>query len=365
MKIHLYIYIFIALILASAPGCGSMGPDSVRAGRMEYNLALGQSESEQILLNIVKMRFLDRAVFLNVTSMTSNLSFQSELGTTTNGIFESSSFPTSASPTFTWKDNPTITYEELTGVEYVTQMLSPIPADTIVLLLQSWPAGMVLPLALNQINDVNNSWNPINPNTSSSAAAEFKRFGDITDAIQYLDAQRTLEWSVVRKNSEQSNTVETAILLNKHTDPETTKNVDSLLSNLGLTKAKEGTTSFAIEYGLEAKDDKTIVLGTRSMQDILTYASMDVDIPDELASVALPKYADFNNTNGEKLLRIHSSKHAPNDASVAVKYKDSWFYIHDNDLQSKSTFLLIQVLMGMQSGASNSGAPVLTIPISG
>jgi len=34
-------------------------------------------------------------------------------------------------------------------------------------------------------------------------------------------------------------------------------------------------------------------------------------------------------------------------------------------MQSKVTFHLMQVLMGMQSGASGSDAPVLTIPISG
>ena len=42
-----------------------------------------------------------------------------------------------------------------------------------------------------------------------------------------------------------------------------------------------------------------------------------------------------------------------------------WFYINDDDIQSKTTFLLMQVLMGMQSGASSSGAPILTIPVSG
>ena len=50
--------------------------------------------------------------------------------TTTSDVFKSTTFPTSVNPSLTWKDNPTITYEELTGVEYATQMLSPIPADT-------------------------------------------------------------------------------------------------------------------------------------------------------------------------------------------------------------------------------------------
>ncbi|MBT5410094.1 MAG: hypothetical protein HOK75_07515 [Phycisphaerae bacterium] len=361
MKIRIYIYSFIIALLTS---CGSMGPKSIRAGRMEYNLALGQSDSEQLLLNIVKMRFLDRAVFLNVTSMTSNLSFQSEISTTTTGIFDSVAFPTSANPSFTWKDNPTITYEELTGVEYVTQMLSPIPVDTIVLLLQSWPASMVLPLALNEINDVNNDWNPINPTISSTASVQHKKFNEITEAIQFLDAQRTLEWSVIRTDAENTHAIETAILLNNHPGDKTEETIALLLSSLGLAKSKEGNTKFSIEYGLEAKDDSTLVLGTRSMQDILTYASLDIDIPSELADQALinthPKDAEVE----DKLLHIRTSLYRPRNASVAVEYHGAWFYVQADDLQSKATFLLIQMLMGMQSGASSSGAPVLTIPIS-
>ena len=65
-----------------------------------------------MLLNIVKMRFLDRPVFLSVTSMTSNLSFQTELSTSTPDVFKSTAFTTTVNPSLTWKDNPTITYED-------------------------------------------------------------------------------------------------------------------------------------------------------------------------------------------------------------------------------------------------------------
>jgi hypothetical protein len=67
---------------------------------------------------------------------------------------------------------------------------------------------------------------------------------------------------------------------------------------------------------------------------------------------------------GSGLLRINTTSHEPKNAAVSIPYKNQWFYIEENDLQSKASFLLIQVLMGMQSGSSSSGAPVLTIPIS-
>ena len=364
MKNRIYIYSLVSVLLVLLTACGSMGPKSIRGGRMEYNMALGRSDAEQLLVNIVKMRFLDKPVFLKVTSMTSNLSFQTEISTSTPEIFKSTAFVTTVSPSLTWKDNPTVTYEELTGADYVTQMLSPVPADTIVLLLQSWPADMVLPLALNEINNVNNVWSPIHPEIGEFTAKEHNTFSEVTAAIDFLDSQRTLEWSVTRSDASPTNAIETAILLNKPQDDITTKTVTTLLKNLGLEQAPDGTTRFAVEYGLESKNNTTIVFGTRSMQDILTFASMDVDIPTSMASAALVKSKGWKDRQGARLMHVKTSSYEPNNASVAVQYNGDWFYIQNDDLQTKATFLLIQILMGMQSGASSSGAPVLTIPLS-
>lgn len=45
-----------------------------------------------------------------------------------------------------------------------------------------------------------------------------------------------------------------------------------------------------------------------------------------------------------RLIRIHSGKSVSPDAFVAVKYRDSWFWIDDNDLDSKQVFSLIMML---------------------
>ena len=356
--------ILFTVALLTLSGCKSSGPNIIRSGRLEYNKALAQSASEQLLLNIVKMRFLDHPVFLKVTSMSSNISFESQIGSETTGIFNTTAFPTSFSPQFTWKDNPTVTYEELTGAEYVRQMLSPIPAETIVLMLQSWPADIVLALAVNEINNVNNMWNPVNPGFNAAAEQEHEHFTQIIKTIQQLDAQRALEWSVTRSSSTASNTLDTAILLNHPNDSKTQKLVNHLLTSLGLSKAEHATTTFAVQYGVESKDDATIVFGTRSIRDILFFASLDVDIPRSEIDSAVPLTPHWNNVNRDRMLHIKSSESEPNNAAVAIPYRGYWYFIENNDMQSKAAFLFMQVLMGMQSGATSSGRPVLTIPIS-
>ena len=62
-------------------------------------------------------------------------------------------------------------------------------------------------------------------------------------------------------------------------------------------------------------------------------------------------------------IRLQSSETRPDDAYIAVKYRGYWFYIADSDLDSKSTFLLLQILGDLQAGTTPSAGPVLTLPV--
>ena len=64
-------------------------------------------------------------------------------------------------------------------------------------------------------------------------------------------------------------------------------------------------------------------------------------------------------------MHIRSSPTPPENASVAVSYRDSWFYIDDSDLDSKSTFSMLGQLFAVQSGNATGMVPVLTIPVGG
>ena len=55
--------------------------------------------------------------------------------------------------------------------------------------------------------------------------------------------------------------------------------------------------------------------------------------------------------------------HRPSEAAMAIYYRDSWFYINDSDLQSKSTFSLLAQIFSLQSGNAKDKAPLLTLPL--
>jgi hypothetical protein len=44
-------------------------------------------------------------------------------------------------------------------------------------------------------------------------------------------------------------------------------------------------------------------------------------------------------------------------------YRNQWFYLADNDLESKSTFMPLHQLFRLQAGAGKSAGPTLTFPV--
>ena len=66
----------LCVCLGAVAGCSMMGPARVKGGRRLYNVAIQQTNEEQMLLNIVRLRFLDTPFFLQVASVSTNFTFE-------------------------------------------------------------------------------------------------------------------------------------------------------------------------------------------------------------------------------------------------------------------------------------------------
>ena len=62
------------------------------------------------------------------------------------------------------------------------------------------------------------------------------------------------------------------------------------------------------------------------------------------------------------LIRINHSKEEPENAFVAVKYLDYWFYIDRGDIISKRTFTFLMILFSVTETGGKEGLPLVTIP---
>ncbi|MFN3398639.1 MAG: hypothetical protein ACK4ZS_08935, partial [Sulfurimicrobium sp.] len=98
-------------VLLLVSGCQTIGFGSVPRDRMGYAAAIGDSWKEQMLLNIVKLRYLDTPVYLDVTSVISSYSLESNVGLAAN-VFpratDSNNLGLSAAGRYS--ESPTISY---------------------------------------------------------------------------------------------------------------------------------------------------------------------------------------------------------------------------------------------------------------
>ena len=73
----------LLLALLGLSGCASFGPTSVDRDRFDYIQAIAASWKQQTLLNIVKLRYADSPVFLEVSQVIG--SYQLQAGVSLGG----------------------------------------------------------------------------------------------------------------------------------------------------------------------------------------------------------------------------------------------------------------------------------------
>ena len=66
-----------AVLAASVAACTSIGPGTVPHDRIDYGSSIGNSWKEQTLLNIVKLRYGDMPIFLEVAQVIAGYQLQS------------------------------------------------------------------------------------------------------------------------------------------------------------------------------------------------------------------------------------------------------------------------------------------------
>jgi len=347
----------VALAVAAAiSGCTWLGPDIVRSGRPAYNDAILASGDEQLLQNIVRMRFVDSIGFLAVSSVTANVSV-----TATGGVqlpFGSESNYSGNLVPFTGtlraEQNPTISYTPVDSAELLRRFATPMPIDMAILVTKSAhaPAQAWRTVARR----VNNLRNPDFPDPPRLVVDP--RFEEVAELAGTLQHHGSLYWA--RRGGAEPRHV---IVLNSYS-PGDSREVARLLELLGIAKpAREGDdVVIPVQLSVGTPTPGTVSIETRSLLDLMRLAAASIDLPADTYGAArfpVPGLAGRG-------IHIRSSILPPYEPRVAAQYRQRWYYIANDDDSSKQWFNLLQLLSSAQlQHGTAATAPVLTIPVSG
>ena len=138
------------------------GQQVVSRDRFDYNGEISRSWKEQTLLNIVRSRYSDLPMFLEVSQIVSGYTLESTITAGATGARAGAVAPPGSNITFgaqgKWTDRPTITYTPLTGAQFNRNMLTPIPPAAVLFSMQAgWPIDLVFRLVVRSINGLDSS----------------------------------------------------------------------------------------------------------------------------------------------------------------------------------------------------------------
>lgn len=348
----------VLVLGAAAAGCRSTpgGSEALREHRGDYASVIQRTNGEQLLLNLVRLRYRDVPFFLEVASVTTTYEYGSSASGRVTMPMDAPN-TTGADLSLRYTEKPTVSYVPLQGETFVRQMLSPVSTDTVLLLYHSgWSVERLAMLLWNGIGPLANAPSATGP--TPSVAPDNGEFREAAGLLRSLQARGGITLGAGPD----------ALVLRVAKEFRGGPEVARLTALLG--KPKDGTWLLGPGASTDRSTDGTIDVSPRSVMGALYFLSQAVEVPaahETEGRVTVTTDADggtfhWSTVNGDHF-RVHSGSSRPSAASVAVEYRDHWFWIADDDLDSKSTFSLLSQVLALQSGGGGTAAPVLTLGV--
>ena len=339
-------------LAATIVGCSTVAPTQLKTDRLDFNRAVSDSWKEQALLNLVRMRYGDMPVTLEVASVISSRSLEAQLDASAPAIIGAGS----AAETLnlggrtTVGNRPTVTFTPVAGERFTRSMLTPVqPASLFGLIQSGWSAEFLLRVTVHSINDVSQ---PLG--AAAAVRGEDPEFTPLLQALQRVQASGLLGIQVTRGEGGGG----TLLVFRRRADAAAQVAPDSafIRSTLGLDpNAKE----FQLVYGVQPRNDHEIAVLTRSMFEIMV----------DMASGVEPAAADLaagrvraSMSDRKPLIVVRSGAEPPDDAFLAVRQRDTWFWIEGNDLASRRSFSFLMLLLSLTETGGGGQAPLITLP---
>jgi hypothetical protein len=345
------VMIFLSVVLHA--GCSSVGPNTIDRDRFDYVKAISESWKRQTLINLLKARYMDAPVFMDVSSVINSYSMEREVNL---GFSWEEASTQSLGGRGKYSDRPTITYTPLTGERFTRSLLRPIPISGILLLMQAgYPADYVLRICTKSINGINNR--------SSGMLVARDADAEFYELLLLFRRVQTMNGFEIRARVIDELAKVVMIIRQPESEGESGA-TNRLLHILGL---EPDIGEYHVVFGNRPTRENEITILSRSMIQIMTEYASYIEVPE--SDVSEGRVYDVKSRDAEEeaefppLIAVHSGKSKPNDAFVAVEYRGYWFWIDDRDTYSKSTFSFLMMLFSStEREAGGQTAPIITVP---
>jgi hypothetical protein len=346
-----------ALLIAGGVGCASIGPRTVQADRFAYTEAIAESWKRQMLLNMVKLRYADAPVFLDVASVITQYALETEVnaGASWSGTWSNDVKSVGVRSRYT--DRPTITYQPLMGQKFTRSMMTPIPPASILSLVEAgWQADMVFRIGIESINRVRNR-----AGGTRKARPADPGFYRLTTSLRRIQESMAVGMRI----QEEENKRRRPVIFFRVDDitPQTEAEIKAVRTLLGLDVQCQ---QFSVIYGAVPANKREIAILSRSMLEILHEFASYIDVPAAHVADKRVRASVLNDADGaagvRPLIRIHSGQKKPSHAFVVVRYEDHWFWIDKRDYRSKRVFSFLMFLFALAETDVPDRSPVITVP---
>ena len=351
---------FLAAALAGTlvlAGCTHIGPKAVAVDRFDYSTAIADSWKQQTLLNIVKLRYMDLPVFVDVASIVSGYSLQTGVnvgGTVSSEKAIQGNFAAAGAQAI-YTDRPTITYVPMTGEKFLHGLITPIDPKNIFFMLQTgYAADFILALTVESLNGVRNR--SVTAGAVRDADPEFKR------ALQLLREVQTTGAYGMRVEADKAKG-SAAVLFFRHEDvpADILEKVSEIKRLLKLPADQQ---KYVLTYSPVRGAENELAVNSRSMLQILAAFATYIDVPEAHLKEhrAVPASENMPSEGRQDVVRIHSGREKPADAYAAVQYRDHWFWVDDRDWKTKRALTAVMFFFTLADTGVAEQLPLITIP---
>jgi hypothetical protein len=397
-----------ALMFAAVAGC-SMQAEIIQSRHWDLNETIRQTKDQQLLLNMVRMRYEETPYFLQISSITTSFSAGANAGLQAS-LPSGGDAPDIYTPSagFSYSETPTVTWSIPDSSEMLARFYAPIGTNQLTVLAQSgFDLIDVFAIGVRKINALRNrSFSMkdgllVPPDYDAFREAlrlvkELTREG-IADTVYSLNAKYagvTLPISQMEPRGVAEGLAIGQLYLSREPGTATplraikplhlrfTKQSDDdprAKRLRDLLKLRHDLYTFPImditdvsPEGLRSLDGKLaqvfdpdervahIMLTNRSVIEILQFAAAYIIAPETDIEKGLVRNRDLG---PHDLLTVLSSPTEPGDAWLKVQYRGKWFYVPSTDLNSRSSFALFSALFSSVVGDVPGAEPVLTLPV--